>query len=192
MVVMVAALMIGGMAGWATGGNPARLASIRIYAWPLLAAAVVLESFLGSTPAQYRTLLAVTACLSVAAWCALNGARGGQPRFGQASISLGVGLNATVMAVNSGMPVSASALAEAGLSKTLDVARGHLYKHAPMGVHTRLRYLGDIIPVRLVRTVLSPGDLLILVGIVAVTWAATQHSPTRPVRLANLASRTLH
>ena len=88
-------------------------------------------------------------------------------------------LNVTVMALNEGMPVSSWALGGAGLGRTMDVARGHFYKHSAMTVHTRLRLLGDIVPFRLMRTVLSPGDLLMLVGIAAMTWAATQPSPAR-------------
>ena len=190
MIVMVAALIIGCTAGWATGGSLAGLASFRARAWPLLVTAVVVEACLGATPNTLRPVLAVAACLAVAGWCAVNAAQARRFPIGHVLIGLGVVLNVVVMALNEGMPVSASALAGAGLGRTMDVARGHLYKHTAMTVHTRLRFLGDIVPFRLVRTVLSPGDLLMLVGIVAVTWAATQPSTARRFRLANLASRT--
>ena len=190
MLVLAAALVIGCVGGWATGGSPACLASFRICAWPLLAAAVVVEGCLGAAPGPWRTVLAVTACLAIAGWCALSGARARPFPYGQALIGVGVVLNATVMAANSGMPVSAWALAAAGLGRKMDVARGHLYKHTAMTVHTHFRLLGDIVPFRLVRTVLSPGDLLMLVGITAVTWAATRPSAAQSVRLAKLASRT--
>jgi hypothetical protein len=106
-------------------------------------------------------------------------------------ISAGVVLNAIVMALNGGMPVSPFALAAAGFPKTMNVAEGHFYKHVAMTDLTRLRMLGDIIPFHLARTVLSPGDLLMLMGIAVVSWTAT--GPVlhgRRVRLAKLASRT--
>jgi len=190
MVVMAVALLIGCMGGWATGGSLSHLATFRARAWPLLAQAVLLEAVLGLTSGPLRTVLAVGACLTVAGWCAIDSTQARRFPYGQGLIGLGIVLNATVMALNSGMPVSASALAAAGLSKTMDVARGHLYKHTAMTVHTRLRLLGDVVPLRLVRTVLSPGDLLMLAGILVVTWAAMRPSPTRGVRLAKLASRT--
>jgi hypothetical protein len=100
-------------------------------------------------------------------------------------------LNAIVMAVNGGMPVSRFALVAAGFPKTMNVAQGHFYKHTAMTDLTRLRLLGDIIPFHLARTVLSPGDLLMLMGIAVVSWTATGPVPYgRRVRLAKLASRT--
>jgi hypothetical protein len=73
----------------------------------------------------------------------------------------------------------------------MNVAQGHFYKHTAMTDLTRLRLLGDIIPFHLARTVLSPGDLLMLMGIAVVCWTATGPVPYgRRVRLAKLASRT--
>jgi hypothetical protein len=56
----------------------------------------------------------------------------------------------------------------------MDVASGHLYKHTAMATHTALALLGDVVPLRFVRTVLSPGDLLMLLGIATLSWAATR------------------
>jgi len=173
MVVMAAAVLVGLIAGWATGGVLSQVANLRIRAWPALVAALALQGALGAAAGSCRTALALTACLAIATWCAANFAHVGL-RFGQVLIGTGVALNAMVMALNGGMPVSAGALATAGFPKTLDVAQGHLYKHTPMVVHTRLRLLGDIIPFHLAHMVLSPGDLLMLVGIAAVTFGATR------------------
>ncbi len=190
MFVMLAAVLVGGLGGWAAGGSLAHLASFRLRAWPLIAVAIVVEGSLGLAHGPARTVLAVAACLVVVTWCALNGARAGRFPYAHALIGLGVVLNATVMALNSGMPVSSWALSRSGLGRTMDVARGHLFKHTAMTLHTRLRLLGDILPFHLMRTVLSPGDLLMLAGITAITWAATRPARTLNVRLANLASRT--
>jgi hypothetical protein len=191
MVIMAAALIAGCVAGLAAGGSLTRLAGARVRAWPVLVAAVVIEACLGATSDPLRTVLAVTACLGVVGWCAAN--RGPERRFpyGHGLISTGVVLNAVVMAVNGGMPVSRFALAAAGFPKTMNVAEGHFYKHTAMTDLTRLRLLGDIIPFHMARTVLSPGDLLMLMGIAVVSRAATGPVPHgRRVRLAKLASRT--
>jgi len=191
MLVMVAALIAGCVGGLAAGGSLSRLASARIKAWPVLVGAAVIEACLGAASGPLRTVLAVTACLGVVGWCAANRGPGRRFPYGQGLISAGVVLNAIVMALNGGMPVSRFALAAAGFPKTMNVAQGHFYKHTAMTDLTRLRLLGDIIPFHLARTVLSPGDLLMLMGIAVVCWTATGPVPYgRRVRLAKLASRT--
>ena len=191
MVVMAAALIAGCVAGLAAGGSLARLASPRIRAWPILVVAVLIEACLGATSGLLRPALAVTACLGVVGWCAANMGPGRRFPYGLGLIGAGVVLNAIVMALNGGMPVSQFALAAAGFPKTVNVAEGHFYKHIAMTDLTRLRMLGDIIPFHLARTVLSPGDLLMLMGIAVVSWTATGPVPHgRRVRLAELASRT--
>jgi Family of unknown function (DUF5317) len=191
MLVMAAALIAGCIAGLAAGGSLSRLAGARIRAWPVLVGAAVIEACLGVTSGPVRTVLAVTACLGVVGWCAANRGPEGRFPYGQGLISAGVVLNAIVMALNGGMPVSRFALVAAGFPKTMNVAQGHFYKHTAMTDLTRLRILGDIIPFHLARTVLSPGDLLMLMGIAVVSWSATGPVPYgRRVRLAKLASRT--
>ncbi len=178
MVVMAAALIAGCVAGLAAGGSLTRLASARIRAWPILVVAVLIEACLGATSGLLRPALAVTACLGVVGWCAANTGPGRRFPYGLGLIGAGVVLNAIVMALNGGMPVSQFALAAAGFPKTMNVAEGHFYKHIAMTDLTRLRMLGDIIPFHLARTVLSPGDLLMLMGIAVVSWTATGPSRT--------------
>jgi hypothetical protein len=105
-------------------------------------------------------------------------------------VAVGVACNALAIAANGGMPVSAGALADAGLSH-INVTRGHFYKHVLMTAHTYLRWFGDIIPLRLVRTVASPGDVLMLIGITSVVWAATKISPAPRARLVQVASHAI-
>jgi hypothetical protein len=190
MVLWAGAIIAGGTVGLATGGSLAGLAAVHFRAWWLLVVAVVLEASLGAVPVASRGLVAVAACLAVAGWCAANRQPGWHKSAGHALLALGIVLNATVMALNAGMPVSSSALAAAGLPKTMDVARGDFYKHAAMTSHTRFAGLGDTVPFHFARTVLSPGDLLMLAGIAALAWGATRQPSTRAVRLAKLASRT--
>lgn len=105
--------------------------------------------------------------------------------------SLGLAANALVMAANAGMPVSRASLAAAGFSPGMDVARDDLYKHTAMTVHTHLAFLGDAVPVRLLHTVVSAGDIVMLVGLALMAFDALQEpklgTPARG-QLANLAS----
>ena len=171
MAVIALAVLIGGMGGWTTATSPRRGPAGPLRSWWLLVTAVGPEACLGSTSGALHTLLAVLACLLVVAWCAANAlARRGQ-RNGFGLVAAGVAMNTLVIALNGGMPVSSGALAAAGFPRGMDVARGHLYKHLAMTASTRLRLLGDFVPVRLLRTVLSPGDIVMLAGIVVITWA---------------------
>jgi hypothetical protein len=89
------------------------------------------------------------------------------------------------------MPVSRWALVEAHLSGITNVTKGHLYKHVPMTAHTSLRALGDIIPVGVVRTVVSIGDVAMLVGI-AITVALATRIPRRHEILHGRVETTAH
>jgi hypothetical protein len=176
MTVMVAAVVLGVVGGLLAGGRLGGLAEMRMRAWLLLGAALVAQAVLGHLPGVARWPLAVADAAAVGVWC-LRNRGGGRGRVGFALVAGGVALNATAMAANAGMPVSLSALVKAGFSPTMNVAHGHFYKHVAMTGATRLRVLGDIIPIRLLHTVVSPGDVVMLVGIAAIAWGATLRAP---------------
>jgi hypothetical protein len=96
-------------------------------------------------------------------------------------------LNVLVMAANGGMPVSGSALAQVGHAGTV-VSQGHLWKHVALSSTTRLPLLGDVIPVPLplLRSVISVGDVAMLVGLGV---AAAVVVGTGEARLRRLPSR---
>jgi len=186
MLPFVLALAVGVIGGLITGGTLTALAATRFKAWALLLAALVGEAFLGVIPSWGRPVLAVTACLAITAWCLANRPGYGMSR-GYELVALGVVLNATVMALNGGMPVSRPALAAAGLSRTTNVASGDLYKHVSMTSRTVFPQLGDVVPLHLAHTVVSAGDVLMLCGIVTLAWAATRWPRTgvQPDKLAS-------
>lgn len=190
MFLWAMALIAGLVGGVATGGNLSAVAAARPRATWLLVLAVALQASLAVLPAWSRPPVAVTACVVVVGWCAANRSGGLAKLAGSALFGLGVALNAVVMALNGGMPVSAQALVAAGLQRSTDVARGDLYKHTFMTAHTTLAGLGDTVPFALAHTVLSPGDLVMLGGLVALSWAATRGPRAEGVRVAKLASRT--
>ena len=174
MTILCVALLTGGVGGLACGGRLSRLGDLRIGGWWLLGAALGLQAFLGHLPVGARWLFAVADCAAISAWCLRN--RRSCGRHGRVAfvfIALGVSLNAVAIAGNAGMPVSPGALGAAGLAH-MNVARGHLYKHLLMTSHSHLRFLADTLPLRLVHTVLSPGDVLMLIGSTTVVWAGTK------------------
>lgn len=85
-------------------------------------------------------------------------------------ITVGVLLNFIVIMANGGkMPVSADALKFAGLYKNLsDIALGRLVTHTLMNTSTKLRFLGDVLPLPKYYPrpkVYSIGDIFMAIGI---------------------------
>ncbi len=89
---------------------------------------------------------------------------------GTGLIAAGLLLNALVVGLNGAMPVSAYAAARAGVGISA-IADD---RHEAAGNHTRLRFLGDVIPVPLPRRpeVDSIGDLLAAAGLSQLAFMA--------------------
>ena len=85
-------------------------------------------------------------------------------------VALGALANFVVLANNHGTPYSVSALYNAGVTATnyTDVAKTTATKH-PERPTDQLTFLGDVVPIRLLKTVVSPGDLLFAFGLASVT-----------------------
>lgn len=81
-------------------------------------------------------------------------------------VALGLISNAIVVTLNGAMPVSIFAASRAGVS-TLSIATGNDPRHTIAGIGSRLRTLGDVIPVPLpvAPEVVSPGDVLVAAGL---------------------------
>ncbi|MGH9067359.1 MAG: DUF5317 family protein, partial [Acidimicrobiales bacterium] len=119
MVFTVLALALGLALGLATGGRLSNLSRRRqVRGWWLLAAGVlaqVLARILGGGPALAATLV------SYAAFVGFAGAN--LVLSGMGLVVVGLGLNALVIAVDGGMPVTASAAAATGLVAAPPAAR---------------------------------------------------------------------
>ncbi len=89
----------------------------------------------------------------------------------------GMLLNILVIGLNGGMPVSLNAVEAAGFDATdyLETA----FKHELMGPDTRLGFLGDIIPIPLIQTAVSIGDILLGVGVFLLVDRAVRYAPKR-------------
>lgn len=97
--------------------------------------------------------------LLVLVWAAANWWRPGMPL-----IVLGLLLNALVIGANGAMPVDGDAIAALGF----DGARVPLGKHELLDASTRLGFLGDVIPLPPLRTIISVGDIVLAAGLMAL------------------------
>ncbi len=85
-------------------------------------------------------------------------------------VALGALANFVVCANNHGTPYSIKALHNAGVTAVNynDVATTTATKH-PERAGDQLKFLGDIVPIRVLKTVVSPGDLLFAFGLASIT-----------------------
>ena len=170
--------------GWAGGGRLRGLAELRFRAPLLLAVAVLIQAGTGLVAPGRRWLAIAVAYAVVGGWLLLNAAQHqGGIRAALVIVAFGWLLNAAPVVVNGGMPVSLEGLREVGAPATTSVSEGHFYKHVAAGPDTRLAMLGDVIPVPAVASVVSLGDLVMVVGVLLViTLAMRGLGPAEPVR----------
>jgi hypothetical protein len=156
-VVLLVALVVGRLAG----GSLDRLGRLRLRWRRLVLAAVGVQvaGVLVGGPA-HAVALGLSAGLAVAFLAGNRGVRG------TGLIALGLLANALVVGANGAMPVSAEAAGRAGVG-TQDLLTGADPRHVLAGDDTRLRWLGDVVPVPLPGRpeVVSPGDVLVAAGV---------------------------
>jgi hypothetical protein len=179
LTLLIAPLLIGLLAGWLRGGRPARLAQLRLRA-PWLAWLAVAVQVAQLVPAIRRVIedgLGVPVLVPVYAllglWLLMN--LPGRRIAVQAAIMvlfLGGLMNGVVIAANGRMPFSITAAHQADVPEAKISAVG-LPKNEPTTARTRLAWLGDSLPVRPLHEVISPGDLIIVVGIALLAATAT-------------------
>ena len=181
MVLLVAGPLIAGvLAGYAFGGRLRQLVRTRIRAvWLLWLAAVVqfVQFEFPSVRAGVESALGFSLLIpifgAVAAWLLLNLVD--RPRAMQVAVALillGGGLNAAAIAANGRMPYSESALVSAQVTAEQRARGERSPKHVAADDATRLSWLGDVIPVRPIKKVVSLGDLILLAGVAALLAAA--------------------
>lgn len=81
---------------------------------------------------------------------------------GMPAIGLGVLLNVIVISANGAMPVSTDAIR---VAEVTSAPNEESLKHEVLGPHTRLPWLGDVLPLPRLKEILSIGDVALLVGI---------------------------
>jgi hypothetical protein len=181
-VLFLASLMIGVGLGYMRGGRlrstaiPTSALILIILALGAQIAIGRISGFQTSVVMVFSYLVALS-CLALI-WRSvriLNASR--LSRIAVVILVVGTLLNAVVIIANGGMPVSPRALELAGQADT-DVSGGLLPKHVDLDSATHLRALADVIPVRPLHTVVSVGDILVLLGITA--FVAASMAGTRP------------
>lgn len=157
LVMLVAAVAF----GLALGGRVGQLGHLPLRHGVLVVLAVVVQAggaFIGGV--AYPVGLALSVVLVGVFLAANRGVRG------TGLVALGLLGNALVVGLNGAMPVSAHASGKAGIT-TQDLLAGTDPRHELATSATRLRELGDVIPVLLpVRPeIVSPGDVLVAAGL---------------------------
>lgn len=179
MLLVLLVMLLAAVLALATGGRFSHLTHLQLAGtrWLLAAgAAQLVGALFGGT--SYALFLLVSAGL-VAVFLAANRS---QP--GVALLAAGFAANALVVLLNGAMPVSADALARAGL----DVSAADLLldpRHEHVGDATRLPWLGDTIPLALpgLGQAVSVGDILIAAGAGLMLYTAMRHPSTvRPAQ----------
>jgi|SRR5450759_1897826 len=176
-MLLLVALVIGLLAGIATGGKLGNVANLSIrWPWLVVAALVVREAAIlsplsGVDGVQY---LYVAALAALVAWTAWHTTR----LRGAWIVAIGAALNLLVVIVNGArMPVATE------LAGRL-VERGHIGQYVVMGSGTNLGWLGDWIGVPgPLGGAYSPGDVVIAIGIAAVAFFATRQGPAAATKL---------
>jgi hypothetical protein len=181
-------IAIGVLAGYAFGGRLTNLALMRWRSFPLVGIAIAMQVALSLRPLRnalgdHTWDAVVTSYALIGLWLVLNiRHRRGLTRAGVGLAAAGWLLNVIVMVPNRGMPVSAAGLDAAGAPPDLKVSSGHLYKHVLASHSSVLRPLGDVIPLRLLHTVISAGDVVMLVGIATIVAAGMRTTETETER----------
>lgn len=169
MVILGLGALWGLALGLAVGGRVRALARLRFRAPLLLWPAAGLQLGAGWLAPSRRPLAVGLAYAVVGAWLLLNAAwHAGPIRAALGLLALGWVLNGVPIVANGGMPVSMAALRQVGAPATVSVRDGHLFKHVPASRDTVLVGLGDVVPVPALRTVVSVGDLVMVVAVMLV------------------------
>lgn len=156
------AAALGVVAGYATGGRLRHLGDRPARGWPLLVGGVALQLVPGIGALEGAALALVLGSLGLLGAFTIANLR----LVGMAVVTVGLGLNVVVIALNGAMPVRPAALVRAGVvddaaeARTLDLG----VKRRLEEPGDRLAVLGDVLPVRPLRQVLSFGDLVLAAG----------------------------
>jgi hypothetical protein len=156
------------VAGWVTGGSLEKLARVPLRGWLIMlvaAAALVLGALIGHYGGPVAMAAAVVSVI-IATMSALVVVLRNWRIEGVPLLAAGLVLNAVVIAANGAMPVSLYAAARAGVSGA-SLVRVDDGAHEIADGQTRLRPLGDVVPVPLPGhpETVSLGDILIVAGV---------------------------
>jgi hypothetical protein len=169
MRLIATSLALAVVIGYLLGGRLSSVASLRVSWQPLAVVGLALQVIPVPGRALPLALLYVSFALLIA-FALANVAAG---VAGSWLILIGIALNFVVIGLNQGMPVTRDALVASGQGETLAVLLDDGgAKHHLAGPDDRLLFLGDVLPIRPIRMVASPGDLIAYGGVVWLVVAA--------------------
>ena len=157
---------VGALIGLAVGGRPRHLPEHTFHLWPLLLGGLALQVIVEATGhSTVGVVLVVISYFLLLAFGALN-----LRLTGMGVVMVGMAMNLVPIAINAGMPVRASALADADIATSVDDAqyvnlRGERHLEED---DDRLTFLGDIIPIPALKQVVSFGDLVLSIGTITL------------------------
>lgn len=159
LTTVVGALLI----GYVRGGRIANLAHVRLRRGWLVAVSVLAQGSLTAVAAvngpvealTWPVLLTSHLALLVFVWC-------NRLLPGMGLVFLGFGMNAAVITTNGAMPVARDALTAVSGGGATTIAPG---KHRLLADGDTLVWLADILPIPVLRTVVSAGDVVLAAGV---------------------------
>jgi hypothetical protein len=182
LVPVLVALLVGAVVGRFRGGRVSEAANVRLRVSGLIAPAFILT--LVPVFADLKDELDVAATLGslslIGVFLVVNlrGTRG-LLRLGLATMAFGWTLNMVVIGANAGMPLSLAAYEVSGQHVVPTPRRGGFYRIVLADEGTVLRWLGDVLPVRPIHQVFSPGDLTLALGLgFSIVGAMNRRSTT--------------
>lgn len=165
-IMSVAVVCIGVALGLARGGRLNALRSVRPQWWGLLLGGFVIQAFAESVDIAGATSLSVIGMFALVVGLVKNA-----PLRGALIAAFGVSMNLVVMAINGAVPIRFEALSEAGIidsttERSQITSVGHLLELET--ADSRLAFLGDTIPIGLLESVISIGDLVTFAGVIVI------------------------
>lgn len=164
-MLTVVAVAVGLAAGMVAGGRLRCVTRRHLRRWWLLVAGLGLEALSG----HLGTRPAVLACLTAGYACLIVFVAANRLMVGTGVVITGLLLNATVIAIDAGMPVKPAAVVAAGLAHPgQPVPPPAGFRHHLQRPGDHLLALDDRLALRPLHEVLSIGDLVLTVGIADV------------------------
>jgi hypothetical protein len=171
---------VGALIGLALGGRPRHVPEHTFHAWPFLLIGLAIQVFVEAGSATTtKVALVFLSYVLLLVFGALN-----LRLAGMGVVMVGMLMNLAPIIVNGGMPVRPSALVDAHLAVDEERVqfvelRGERHIEKP---DDNITFLGDIIPVRPIRQVVSFGDLVLAIGIITLIVGVLRPPPKRKWR----------
>jgi len=171
LLLLTTMIGLGILAGLAVRGNFRNLKEISFRFTPILftSLAIALLALFFDSLKSGRHVFQLLSLAGVLMFLLVNlASQKGLVRVGFVIVTVGWALNFIVITANKGMPLSEWAYAKSGQTEAITYGTGGFYRTVHAGPGTLFRQLGDVIPIRAYRQVVSIGDILLILGVAFV------------------------